>query len=297
MTALRSLLFVPGDSERKMAKAENLPADALIFDLEDAVAAENKVAARARVRDFLLARPIDRRQALWVRINPLDHAEAGADLAAIIPVRPDGIVLPKARSAEDIDLLSQRIGLYEAEHDFPVGSIRILPIATETPQAIFALGGYASCGKRLAGLTWGAEDLAAAVGATANRDGDGRWTMPYQLVRSLCLFAAHAAGVVAIDTLFANFRDETGLQRACDEARRDGFSGMLAIHPAQVEVINRAFTPSAEEVERARQIVELFAASPGAGTVALEGVMLDLPHLQQARRLLARAETSSDANS
>jgi citrate lyase subunit beta/citryl-CoA lyase len=294
---LRSLLFVPGDSERKMAKAENLPADALIFDLEDAVAAENKVAARARVRDFLLARPIDRRQALWVRINPLDHAEAGADLAAIIPVRPDGIVLPKARSAEDIDLLSQRIGLYEAEHDLPVGSIRILPIATETPQAIFALGGYASCGKRLAGLTWGAEDLAAAVGATANRDGDGRWTMPYQLVRSLCLFAAHAAGVVAIDTLFANFRDETGLQRACDEARRDGFSGMLAIHPAQVEVINRAFTPSAEEVERARQIVELFAASPGAGTVALEGVMLDLPHLQQARRLLARAETSSDANS
>jgi citrate lyase subunit beta/citryl-CoA lyase len=234
---------------------------------------------------------------LWVRINPLDHAEAGADLAAIIPVRPDGIVLPKARSAEDIDLLSQRIGLYEAEHDLPVGSIRILPIATETPQAIFALGGYASCGKRLAGLTWGAEDLAAAVGATANRDGDGRWTMPYQLVRSLCLFAAHAAGVVAIDTLFANFRDETGLQRACDEARRDGFSGMLAIHPAQVEVINRAFTPSAEEVERARQIVELFAASPGAGTVALEGVMLDLPHLQQARRLLARAETSSDANS
>ena len=293
MTGLRSLLFVPGDSERKMAKAEDLPADALIFDLEDAVAAENKVAARARVREFLVARPADRRQELWVRINPLDHAEAGADLAAVIPVRPDGIVLPKARSAEDIDLLSQRIGMYEAEHDMPVGSIRILPVATETPQAIFALGGYAGCGKRLAGLTWGAEDLAAAVGATANRDGEGRWTMPYQVVRSLCLFAAHAAGVAAIDTLFANFRDEAGLRRACDEARRDGFSGMLAIHPAQVEVINRAFTPSAEEVERAQRIVDLFAAHPGAGTLALDGAMLDLPHLQQARRLLARAEATS----
>ncbi|MGK2926513.1 MAG: HpcH/HpaI aldolase/citrate lyase family protein [Lysobacterales bacterium] len=297
MTAMRSLLFVPGDSERKMAKAVDLPADVLIFDLEDSVAAQNKVAARARVREFLAARPVDRRQAWWVRINPLDHAEAGADLAAIVPARPDGIVLPKARSADDIDLLSQRIGLYEAEHDMPVGSIRILPVATETPQAIFALGGYASCGKRLAGLTWGAEDLAAAVGATANRDGEGRWTMPYQVVRSLCLFAAHAAGVVAIDTLFGNFRDERGLQRACDEARRDGFSGMLAIHPAQVEIINHAFTPSAEEVERAQRIVDLFAAHPGAGTLALDGGMLDLPHLEQARRLLARAETSPGADS
>jgi citrate lyase subunit beta/citryl-CoA lyase len=234
---------------------------------------------------------------LWVRINPLDHAEAGADLAAIIPVRPDGIVLPKARSAEDIDLLSQRIGLYEVEHDMPVGSIRILPVATETPQAVFALGGYAGCGKRLAGLTWGAEDLAAAVGATANRDGEGRWTMPYQVVRSLCLFAAHAAGVEAIDTLYANFRDEDGLRRACDDARRDGFSGMLAIHPAQVEIINRAFTPSAEELERAQRIVDLFAANPGAGTLALDGAMLDMPHLQQARRLLARAAASSGADS
>lgn len=297
MTVLRSLLFVPGDSERKMAKAESVPADALIFDLEDAVAAENKIAARARVRDFLAARPADRRQALWVRINPLDHAEAGADLGAIIPVRPDGIVLPKTRSADDVDLLSQRIGVYEVEHDIPVGSIRILPVATETPQAVFALGGYGSCGKRLAGLTWGAEDLAAAVGATANRDGEGRWTMPYQVVRSLCLFAAHAAGVAAIDTLFANFRDEAGLRLACDEARRDGFSGMLAIHPAQVEIINRAFTPSAAEVERAQRIVDLFAAHPGAGTLALDGAMLDLPHLQQARRLLARAATTPGAGS
>lgn len=297
MTVLRSLLFVPGDSERKMAKAESVPADALVFDLEDAVAAENKVAARARVREFLAARPADRRQALWVRINPLNHSEAGADLAAVIPLRPDGIMLPKARSADDIDLLSQRIGVYEVEHDIPVGAIRILPIATETPQAVFALGGYGSCGKRLAGLTWGAEDLAAAVGASANRDEKGRWTMPYQVVRSLCLFAAHAAGVEAIDTLYANFRDQAGLRRSAGEARRDGFSGMLAIHPEQVEIINRAFTPSAEEVERAQRIVDLFAANPGAGTLALDGAMLDLPHLQQARRLLARAEAVSGAES
>jgi citrate lyase subunit beta/citryl-CoA lyase len=289
MKTLRSLLFVPGDSEKKMARAETVPADALIFDLEDAVAAENKAAARARVREFLDARQAGRRHSLWVRINPLDHADAGADLAAVIPGRPDGIVLPKTRSPDDIEVLSQRIGVYEVEYDIPGGSTRILPVATETPQAIFTLGGYANCGKRLAGLTWGAEDLAAAVGATANRDAEGRWTMPYQVVRSLCLFAARAAGVEAIDTLFANFRDPEGLARACAEARRDGFGGMLAIHPEQVETINRAFTPSAEELQRARRIVDLFEANPGAGTLALDGVMLDLPHLQQARRILARA--------
>lgn len=289
MKTLRSLLFVPGDSDRKIARAETVPADALIFDLEDAVAAEHKAAARARVREFLDARRDGRRHSLWVRINPLDHADAGADLAAVIPGRPDGIVLPKTRAPEDIDVLSQRIGVYEVEHDIPGGSIRVLPVATETPQAIFTLGGYARCGKRLAGLTWGAEDLAAAVGATANRDAEGRWTTPFQMVRSLCLFAAHAAGVEAIDTLFANFRDPAGLARACDEARRDGFSGMLAIHPEQVDIINRAFSPSAEELQRARRIVELFEANPNAGTLALDGVMLDLPHLQQARRILARA--------
>lgn len=296
MSLLRSLLFVPGDSERKLAKAESVPADALVFDLEDAVAPASKATARARVREFLAARSSGRRPELWVRINALDHAEAGADLAAVIPLRPDGIVLPKARSADDVNLLSQRIGVYEVEHDIPVGSIRILPVATETPQAVFALGGYGNCGKRLAGLTWGAEDLAAAVGASANRDSEGRWTMPYQVVRSLCLFAAHAAGVEAIDTLYANFRDEDGLRRACEEARRDGFSGMLAIHPAQVGIINRAFRPSAEEVARAQRIVDLFAANPGAGTLALDGAMLDMPHLQQARRLLARAAASSDGD-
>ena len=290
---MRSLLFVPGDSERKLSKAEGVAADVLIFDLEDAVVPDRKAVARGLVREYLEARPRDRSQQLWVRINPLDCAEAGADLGAVMPVRPDGIVLPKTRSPEDIELLGQRIGHYEAEYDFPVGSTRVLPVATETPQSLFSLGEYARCGKRLAGITWGAEDLAAAVGATANRDAHGSWTPPYQMVRSLCLFAAHAAGVEAIDTLWANFRDPMGLEASCADARRDGFSGKLAIHPDQVEVINRCFTPSAEEVERARRIVQLFEANPGAGTLALDGSMLDLPHLRQARRILARAEAAA----
>ena len=286
---MRSLLFVPGDSERKLARADAIAADVLILDLEDSVVPERKTAARGLVREYLAARGDNRRQQLWVRINPLDHAESGADLGAVMPVRPDGIVLPKTRSPEDIDTLGHRIGHYEAEYDMQVGSTRVLPVATETPQALFSLGEYARCGKRLAGITWGAEDLAAAVGASANREADGRWTSPYQLVRSLSLFAAHAAGVEAIDTLWANFRDPEGLEASCAEARRDGFSGKLAIHPDQVEVINRSFTPSAEEVERARRIVELFEANPGAGTLALDGSMLDLPHLRQARRILALA--------
>jgi citrate lyase subunit beta/citryl-CoA lyase len=286
---MRSFLFVPGDSEKKLAKADGIAADVLIFDLEDAVAPERKTAARGLVREYLAARPDTRRRQLWVRINPRDHAEAGADLGAVMPMRPDGIVLPKTRSPEDVEVLGQRIGHYEGEYDMRIGSTLILPVATETPQSLFSLGEYARCRKRLAGITWGAEDLAAAVGATSNREADGRWTAPYQMVRSLCLFAAHAAGVEAIDTLWANFRDPAGLEASCAEARRDGFSGKLAIHPDQVEVINRCFTPSAEEIERARRIVGLFEANPGAGTLAMDGSMLDLPHLRQARRILALA--------
>jgi citrate lyase subunit beta/citryl-CoA lyase len=287
--ALRSLLFVPGDSERKLAKAEGVAADALILDLEDSVTPENKTLARGLVRDYLAGQAGERRQALWVRINPLDHPEAGADLGAVMPLRPDGIVLPKTRSPDDVEVLGRRIGTYEAEHEIKVGSTRILPVATETPQALFRLGDYGRCAQRLAGLTWGAEDLAAAIGAIANRDADGQWTEPYRLVRSLCLFAAHAAGVAAIDTLWANFRDPEGLDRSCAEARRDGFSGKLAIHPDQVEVINRAFMPSAEEVDWARRVVALFEANPGVGTLAMDGNMLDLPHLRQARHILAVA--------
>jgi citrate lyase subunit beta/citryl-CoA lyase len=277
---MRSWLFVPGDSEKKLAKAADVDADVLICDLEDAVMPERKAAARGLVGEFLSERRHVRRHQLWVR---------SADLGAMMPLRPDGIVLPKTRSPNDVEVLGRRIGTYEAEHDFPVGSTRILPVATETPQALFSLGDYARCAQRLAGITWGAEDLAAAVGATANREADGRWTQPYQMVRNLALFAAHAAGVAAIDTLWANFRDAQGLEASCEEARRDGFSGKLAIHPGQVDVINRCFTPSAEEVDRASRIVAQFEANPGAGTVALDGVMLDLPHLQQARRILALA--------
>jgi citrate lyase subunit beta/citryl-CoA lyase len=287
---MRSLLFVPGDSEKKLLKSEGIPADVLILDLEDSVSLQNKPAARARVVEYLSGRNAEKQGQVWVRINSLEHAEAGADLAAVIPAGPDGIVLPKPRSPQDLELLGRRIGNYEAEHDLKVGITRILPVATETPQSLFTLGEYRNCGPRLAGLTWGSEDLSAAVGATTNRDENGNWTPPYQLVRSLCLFAAHAAGVAAIDTLFADFRNHEGLERSCFEARRDGFSGKLAIHPDQVEVINRAFTPSADEIERARRIVDLFEANPGAGVLALDGVMLDLPHLVQAKKMLSQVE-------
>jgi citrate lyase subunit beta/citryl-CoA lyase len=290
MKAMRSWLFVPGDSEKKLAKSEGIPADVLILDLEDSVTPENKTSARGLVCEYLAKRGAGSRHQVWVRINPIDHVEAGADLSAVIPAGPDGIVVPKTRSPEDLELLGRRIGTYEAEHEIQVGSTRILPVATETPQSLFSLGEYSKCGKRLAGLTWGAEDLSAAVGATTNRDENGNWTPPYQLVRSLCLFAAHAAGVGAIDTLYADFRNQQGLEASCAEARRDGFSGKLAIHPAQVEVINQAFTPSGQEIERASRIVALFEANPGAGTLALDGVMLDLPHLVQAKKILAMAE-------
>jgi citrate lyase subunit beta/citryl-CoA lyase len=291
VTALRSLLFVPGDSERKLAKSDDFAADAIIIDLEDSVAPENKAAARALAREFLESRSGGRRHQLWVRINPVDSPHAGADLGSVMPAGPDGIVVPKVRSPEDVEVLGRRMGTYEAEHEFRVGATSILPLVTETPESLFQLGEYRRAGKRLAGLTWGAEDLAAAIGATANRDENGNWTSPYRMVRNLCLFAAHAAGVEAIDTVHANFRDLDGLEASCAEARRDGFGGKLAIHPDQVEVINRVFTPSEEEIAHAKKVVALFEANPGAGTLALEGVMLDMPHLKQAQRILSLANS------
>jgi len=290
MNRLRSWLFVPGDSEKKLAKSEGIPADVLILDLEDSVTRSNKIRARGLVCEYLSQRSAESSSQVWVRMNSIDHAEAGADLSAVIPAGPDGIVLPKTRSPDDVELLGRHIGNYEAEHEIKVGSIRILPVATETPLSVFTLGDYVKCGPRLAGLTWGAEDLSAALGAISSRDENGNWTQPYRLVRSLCLFAAHAAGVDAIDTLHADFRDQEGLETSCTEARRDGFSGKLAIHPEQVEVINHAFTPSEDEIERARKIVALFDANPDAGTLALDGAMLDLPHLLQARKILLLAE-------
>jgi len=289
MSRMRSLLFVPADSEKKLAKSESIPADVLILDLEDSVSLANKDRARGLICEYLSQKQQSRSKQIWVRMNPIDHAEAGADLSAVMPLRPDGIVLPKSRSPGDIEILSRHMGTYEAEHEIKVGSTQILPVATETPQSIFALGDYVDCSTRLAGLTWGAEDLSSALGAISNRDANGAWTDPYRLVRSLCLFAAHAAGVQAIDTLHADFKDQKGLETSCFEARRDGFSGKLAIHPDQVEVINRAFTPSEEEIQDAEKIVALFEANPDAGTLALDGKMLDLPHLLQARKILSAA--------
>lgn len=286
---LRSLLFIPADSERKLQKGDDTAADALILDLEDAVVAANKSSARKLARDYLAEHPRNRRSQLWVRINPITTAESRADLESVMAGRPDGIVQPKTRSPDDVIELGLQLERLEKELRIESGSTRILPVATETPQAMFSLGQFSRCDQRLAALTWGAEDLSAAIGAASNKDGEGNWTFPYQVARAFCLFAASAAEVPAIDTLYADFRDTAGLRAACDEARRDGFSGKLAIHPAQVEVINEAFTPSAEEITHAQRVVAAFAAHADAGTLALDGRMLDAPHLQQARKILTMA--------
>ena len=285
----RSMLFVPGDSESKLAKARDTAADALILDLEDAVDRTRKPAARSLVADFLRdAR--ERRAGLWVRINPLDDPDSRADLDAVLPGAPDGLVLPKVRSADDVARLSALLDALEPRAGIRTGATAILPITTETPAGVFALGRYAGASARLAYLTWGAEDLAAALGAETSVDADGEWLPPYQLVRALCLFAAADAGVAAIDTVHTDFLDETRLLHQALAAKRDGFAGKLAIHPAQVAVLNEVFTPSREELERARRIVDAFAAAQGAGVASLDGRMLDRPHLAHARRILALAE-------
>lgn len=286
---LRSLLFIPADSEKKLQKGDDMAADALILDLEDAVAAANKSSARKLARDYLAAHPRNRRSQLWVRINAITSAEFRADLESVMAGRPDGIVQPKTRSPDDVIELGLQLERLEKELRIEIGSTRILPLATETPQAMFSLGQFARCDRRLAAITWGAEDLSAAIGAASNKDGAGNWTFPYQVARAFCLFAAGAAAVPAIDTLYADFRDTAGLSASCDEARRDGFSGKLAIHPAQVDVINAAFTPSAEEIAHAQRVVAAFAAQADTGTLALDGRMLDAPHLQQARKILTMA--------
>jgi citrate lyase subunit beta / citryl-CoA lyase len=285
----RSLLFVPGDSDRKLVKCADSGADIVILDLEDSVAASHKAAARQRVSEFLAARSEQARSAFWVRINPLDTAEAMADLGAVLASRPDGIVQPKTRSPEDVIKLGKHLDDLERRYGLVPGRTAILPVATETPEAIFALGGFGRCGARLYGLTWGAEDLSAAIGAVENREPNGAWTPPFQLVRALCLFGAHAAGVAAIDTLCADIRDAAGLRASCSEARRDGFSGKLAIHPDQVPVINECFVPSTAEVAEARRVVALFTENPGVAALSLDGRMVDIPHLRRAEKILARA--------
>lgn len=282
---IRSYLFVPADSERKMEKALSAGADALILDLEDAVTPERRDAARSLAQQYLAGK-----DDVWVRINPMDGNDAAEDLDAVMPAKPAGIVLPKPRSADDAAALADRLDALEERHAIAPGSTRILALCTERPGALFTLEGFATATPRLSALSWGAEDLAAAVGASRNRDADGNWLPVYELARSLCLIAAAAAGVSAIDTVFTDFRNLDGLSAYAANARRDGFSGMLAIHPAQVAVINAAFVPGAEEIARARRIVTAFAEHPGEGALGLDGEMLDRPHLIQARRTLALAE-------
>lgn len=284
----RAWLFVPGDSERKLAKAESFAADVLILDLEDAVSAERRPAARVLVREYLASHRT-RTSQLWVRVNTLSSPEALPDLAAVMPGAPDGIVLPKTDSGADVARLAHYLSALETREQIPDGRTRILPVATETARAVFQLGSYADVSPRLAGLTWGAEDLPAALGASTNRGPDGELAFVYQLARALCLAGAVAARVQPVDTVYPDFRDSAGLEKTCARARVDGFTGKIAIHPDQVPVIQRAFSPSESEVAHARRVIAAFRASPGAGTVGLDGQMLDKPHLVQAERVLALA--------
>ncbi len=280
---LRSLLFVPGDRPDRFAKAATCGADAIIIDLEDSVALDRKVAAREAAAEYLSG---DRPIPVFVRVNPQDSHLTHDDLASVLRYVPDGIVLPKAEGARSVNWLRAEAA---AVADTPDGEAPpILPIATETPGGVFDLGTLREVSHWLAGVSWGAEDLPAAIGAATSREDDGRYTAPYEMVRSLALFAAHAAGVAAIDTVFPNIADQAGLSAYVARAARDGFSGMLAIHPAQVSVINAGFTPSAVQVDHARTIVDAFAANPGAGVLQLDGKMIDAPHLKAALSILAR---------
>ncbi|MGE4616077.1 MAG: CoA ester lyase [Gammaproteobacteria bacterium] len=284
----RSWMFVPGDSEKKLGKGASLGADVLILDLEDSVVDSRKARARKMVCEYL--QNADRSiSQLWVRMNPLDTPHALLDLAGVMQGRPDGLFLPKAGHARDADLLGNYLDALETEHGIERGATKILSLATETPTAMLNISSYTEVNPRLTAVSWGAEDLSAAIGASTNRDEEGNLTSPYILARTLCLMAAYAAGVQAVDTAFTDFKDEVGLRLNCNEARRDGFLGKIAIHPAQIAPINDAFMPSQAEIEHARAVVELFAQNLDEGTLSLDGQMLDKPHLTQAERVLALA--------
>jgi citrate lyase subunit beta / citryl-CoA lyase len=285
---LRSMLFVPGDSARKFAKAGDAGADALILDLEDSVAPARKLDARAQVSALLEDRN-SRDWRFFVRVNPFDTGMTFDDMAAVVKPGLDGLMIPKADGAADVVRVAAELDRLEAAAHMAAGSVSIVVVATETAAAMFNLGSYTPPHPRLAALTWGAEDLAAAIGATANKEDSGEWTFPYQVARAQCLFAATAAGVPALDTLYADFRDVEGLERDCLRARRDGFAGRIAIHPDQVATINRCFAPSAEQIAEARRIVDAFAAQPEAGTLGIDGKMYDIPHLKAAQKTLASA--------
>jgi citrate lyase subunit beta/citryl-CoA lyase len=288
---MRSFLFIPGDSPKKLDKGMGSRADALLLDLEDSVSPQNKAQARGITLAFLKeARAAKQRPRLFVRINGLATGLADDDLDAVVAGHPDGILLPKAEGGAAVIHGDAKITAREAVHGLPDGALDLIAIATETATALFLAGTYAGASRRLKGLTWGAEDLSVELGAEANRDRDGHFLAPYQLARSLCLAGAAAAQVQAIDTVYVDFRNDAGLRRECEEARRDGFTGKMAIHPAQVAAINEVFTPTAGAIERAQTVIAAFAANPSAGTVGIGGVMYDRPHLERAQQLLARVK-------
>jgi citrate lyase subunit beta/citryl-CoA lyase len=289
---IRSWLFVPGDSDKKLGKADDSGSDAIILDIEDSVAPDAKPEARRKVRAFLDSRPVAGRQMqLWVRINPLDD-NGLLDLASVIGGAPDGIMVPKIDGPADVLRLSYYLDAFEARDGIRHGSIGILPVATETPAAALNLSGFASAKlPRLVGLTWGAEDLSSVIGARTNRNAEGNWAFTYQMLRSTVLLAAKSAGVEAIETLYADFRDDSGLRISCRSASQEGFTGRIAIHPAQVSAINECFAPSEADLEYAYRVIKAFEASPDTGVVGLDGKMLDMPHLKQARQVTVAAQS------
>ncbi len=287
---MRSLLFVPADSPKKLDKAMASGADAVIVDLEDSIALDGKARARDSAAAFLkTAMAATPRPYILVRVNGLQTGLIDADLDAIAPSKPDAIMLPKAEGGASVVHADAKLAVREAINNFPDGHIKILPLATETAAALFLAGTFAGSSRRLSALTWGAEDLSAELGAQANRDAQGRFLDPYRLARALCLAGAAAARVPAIDTVYVDFRNTDGFRRECEDAARDGFTGKLAIHPAQVPIINDVFTPSADALKHAQAVVDAFAATPGAGVVGIGGLMYDRPHLARAEQLLARA--------
>jgi citrate lyase subunit beta/citryl-CoA lyase len=289
---VRSLLFVPGDSERKLAKGLEAGADVLLVDLEDSVGADRKAEARGIASAFIGESRDRARAALYVRVNDFTTGLTDNDLAAIMPARPDGIMLPKTVGSADISRLSAKLRVHEAENGIADGATRIVAIITETAAGLLAAPTFREAHPRLAGITWGAEDLSADIGARTPRDGDGRYTDVFRLARTLTILAASAAQTAAIDTVFVNFRDMDALKAECLDAERDGFTAKMAIHPAQVPVINEVFTPSAETVAHSRAVVEAFAAAGNPGVIGIDGHMYDRPHLRRAERILARAKAA-----
>jgi len=288
---MRSLLFVPADGGSKLDKAMASGADAVIVDLEDSIAPERKDEARKLALAFLKdAGTKVERPRLLVRINGLDTGMTDADLDAIVPGAPDAVLFPKAEGGASVVHLDAKLTAREAVAGLPEGAIKILAQAVESAAGLFLAGTFRDSSPRLIGLTWGPEDLSAELGAEANRDADGALTEPYRIARTMCLYGAAAAKVPAIETVFVDFRNSEGLRRETEMARRDGFTGRLAIHPAQVPVINAVFTPTSEQIEKAKAVVAAFAAKPGAGTVGIDGKMYDRPHLVRAQALLERVK-------